>query len=135
LTLSTRIRNGAGMTRIHLPGLALYRCAICDEPTDQRHHASYREDELWSLVALCDRHHAGLHRCWEAFRREIPLALFTLQFVVCPEVVAQRAMRALPPAQLSFGDQLGREGETWRAWEASCVFIEREWERDDRSAA
>jgi hypothetical protein len=111
------------MTRIHIPGMHRWRCAICSAPTDQRHHASYRDDPEWSLVPLCEEHHAHLHRCHDALKRSVPLPLLTLQYVVCPEVVMQRATRAArrTHGQLDFGQQVGRAGAAWQAWEADQV--------------
>src|SRR3954454_2399673 len=129
------------MTRIHLPGMVRWRCAICDAPTDQRHHAAYQGDlrrdddgaDAWCLVPLCDHHHAHLHRCWDALSRSVQLPLFTLQYVANPHVVAARTLKAAQPAalQLTFADQLSREGEYWRAVERRWRGLEVEFPRDD----
>lgn len=116
------------MTRIHLPGAARWRCAICSAPTDQRHHVDYRADERWALVPLCDDHHERLHRAWEAIERSVSLAVFSAQFIAGPER-AEALARIVPAtriaAQLSFADQATRQGEHWREVEATWAEL---WE-------
>jgi len=122
------------MTRIHLPGAPRWRCAICAEPTDQRHHTSYRAEERWALVPLCDDHHARLHRAWEAIDRSVDLAVFSAQFIANPEH-AETMARIVPATQLarqlSFADQATPQGEHWRAVEAKWAEL---WEGYDQAA-
>jgi hypothetical protein len=95
----------------------------CDTRTDQRHHADYRADERWGhrRFPICDEHHAHLHRLWDGISRQIPLTLFTLNYVIDPQATALDAIALMAPAsaQLSFAELPTRAGEHWRAWEAA----------------
>lgn len=115
------------------PDLKTYRCVICGTPTAQRHHITYDRDvdSVWShdLFALCDFHHVHLHELHDGLGRRVPLAVFSANYIVNPHGTAARAI-----GQLNFGEQLGHQGEAWRAWEASCLSLLREHDEGRKAA-
>lgn len=117
---------------IHRPGLNRWCCALCGDPTDQRHHIDYWSDPLWALIPLCRRHHTHLHRIHDRVRggirdngKGVTISVVTARYLLDPDAARSLAITGDPYRQLSFADQATPQGEYWRRWDATGVIENR----------
>lgn len=120
---------------IPAPIYAPFQCRAtgCHRPATQAHHITYhpRVPDPWSKVGLCADHHEQLHALFEPVRDDIPLVVFSFQYLDDPGRIERWATSeerlAAPPVvkapvharQLSFGDLFGPGGEYWRQLDAN----------------
>jgi hypothetical protein len=118
---------------IPAPVYAPFRCRACgcNKPATQTHHITYdpRVPQVWAKIGVCADHHERLHDLHELVRGEIPLLVFSHQYLADPERISRWARNVEKPAppsievepvhpqQLSWGDLMGPGGEYWRQFE------------------
>lgn len=123
------------MAYVHIPGMARYRCAICGEPTDQRHHLTYDRrleyDDRFDQKPLCEEHHRDLHRLHDSLERKVSLALLSAWYIHDPVLCVQQVNAIGPARQLDFGQQASPQGEAWRAWQALYDEFREQWLQDE----